>query len=136
MLRQRCAVGAVLLGALFVGAARADEAEVARALEKAGGTVRVDDKQPGKPVVTVILWGPRYKVEMLKDLKEFKSLQNLRIGGPWITDDGVKELRELPSLRLLEIRSPNVSDAALKELGEALPKLKISRASPGTGEIK
>jgi hypothetical protein len=64
-------------------------------------------------------------------LKELKALQKLRIGGPWITDDGVKQLRDIKTLQMLEIRSPKVSDAALKELQEALPKLKLRRASPG-----
>jgi hypothetical protein len=133
---RRLRWGAVLVLLSLAAATLADEAEVAKALEKAGGTVRVDDKQPDKPVVTVILWGPTFKGEMLKDLRQFKKLENLRIGGPWITDEGVKELKELKTLKLLEIRSPKVTDAGLKDLQEALPKLKITRASPGTGEIK
>src|SRR5262245_53539900 len=106
MLRQRVKLVAATIVALVVAAAigRADEAEVVKAIEKAGGQVRVDDKQPEKPVVTVILWGPGFKGEMLKDLKQLKSLQKLRIGGPWITDAGVKDLKELKNLQLLEIR--------------------------------
>src|SRR5262249_53157183 len=94
---------------------RSDAAEVAKALEKAGGEITRNDKQPDKPVVAVILWGPTFKAEMLKELKQFNSLQNLRIGGPWITDVGVKDLKDLKNLQLLEIRSPNVTDAALKD---------------------
>jgi hypothetical protein len=119
--------------ALLVLAAvgRADEAEAVKAIEKAGGKVMVDDAQPDKPVVTVILWGPGFKAEMLKDLKEFKSLQRLRIGGPWITEEGLKPLRELKGLQKLEVRSPNVTDAGLKEIQDALPDCKIRRAAPG-----
>src|SRR5262249_771413 len=102
-----------------------------KTLEKAGGKIIVDDKQAKKPVVGVILWGPSFKAELLPQLKELKSLEKLRIGGPWITDDGVKELKNVKNLQFLEIRSPKVTDAALKDLGEALPKLKLRRASPG-----
>ena len=114
----------------MVSAARSDEAEAVKTIEKAGGKITLDDKQPEKPAVAVIMWGPGFKVELLKDLKEMKSLQKLRIGGPWITDDGVKDLKELKNLQVLEIRSPKVTDAALKDLQESLPKLKIRRASP------
>jgi hypothetical protein len=110
---------------------RTDEVEAVKTLEKAGGKITVDDKLPEKPVVAVILWGPGFKAELLRELKELKSLQKLRMGGPWISDDGVKELKDLKSLQLLEIRSPKVTDAALKDLQDALPKLKIRRASPG-----
>jgi hypothetical protein len=124
-------VGAVLAVLTLAPVGRADEAEVVKAIKDAGGTVMVDDTKPDKPVVTVILWGPGYKVEMLKELKEFKSLTRLRIGGPWITDEGLKPVKELKSLQKLEVRSPNVTDAALKELQEALPDCKIRRAAPG-----
>ncbi len=91
---------------------RAGEAESAKVLEKAKATLIRDDEQAGKPVVIVIMWGPGYDGALLKELKEFKHLLALRIGGPWITDEGVKELREIKTLELLEIRSPKVSDAA------------------------
>lgn len=124
------AIGAAL-PLLILAVGRADEAGAVKSLAKAGGEILVDDKQADKPAVGVILWGPGFKVELLKELKELKSLQKLRIGGPWITDAGLKDLKEIKSLQILEVRSPKVTDAALKELQEALPKLKIRRASPG-----
>jgi hypothetical protein len=91
----------------------------------------LDDNKSDKLVIGVIMWGPGYKVELLKELKQLPDLQKLRIGGPWITNDGVKELHDLKSLQMLEIRSPNVSGDALKDLQTALPKLKFRRANPG-----
>src|SRR5262249_11292963 len=130
--QQAMALAGAILTLLFVvSVSRSDEAEVAKALEKAGGEITRNDKQPEKPVVAVILWGPTFKAEVLKDLKQLRSLQKLRIGGPWITHAGVKELKELKKLQLLEIRSPKVTDAALKDLQAALPKLKIRRAVRG-----
>ena len=125
------AVGSLVILLVLATLGRADEAAAVKAIEKAGGKITVDDKQPDKPVVAVIMWGPGFKVEILKELKELKSLQKLRIGGPWITDEGLKDLKEIKTLQLLEVRSPRVSDAGLKELKEALPNLKVRRASPG-----
>jgi hypothetical protein len=48
----------VLALAALYGAARADEAEAAKRVEKLGGTVTRDDRQPGGPVVKVTLGGP------------------------------------------------------------------------------
>jgi hypothetical protein len=131
-MRQHWRAGAGTL-ALVIAAAfgRADEATAVKALKSAGGQILVDDKQPQKPVVGVILWGARFKAAHLKELKDLKSLQKLRIGGPWITDEALKDLHEIKTLQILEVRSPRVSDAGLKKLKEALPKLKIKRASPG-----
>jgi hypothetical protein len=132
-MRQRwlASVGFVALLLMTTGPGRADEAASVKALEEAKATLLRDDQQPGKPVVGVIMWGAGYNGALLKELKELKTLQKLRIGGPWITDDGVKELRAVKTLQMLEIRSPKVSDGALKELQEALPKLKLRRANPG-----
>jgi hypothetical protein len=125
-------LGAGLAFLLMAGVlVRADEAESVKVLEKAKATILRDDQNGDKPVVGVIMWGAGYNGALLKELKELKNLQKLRIGGPWITDDGVKELREIKTLQMLEIRSPKVSDAALKDLQTALPKLKLRRASPG-----
>jgi hypothetical protein len=127
---QLCAgLSAFLLFATVL--VRADEAESIKVLEKAKATILRDDQQAAKPVVGVIMWGAGYDAGLLKELKELKTLQKLRIGGPWITDDGVKELRDIKTLQMLEICSPKVSDAALKDLQAALPKLKLRRANPG-----
>jgi hypothetical protein len=132
-MRHRWLVGVGVLAFLLSApaAGRADEAASVKVLEKAKATILVDDKKDDKPVIGVIMWGAGFNGDLLKELKEIKNLQKLRIGGPWITDDGVKQLREIKTLQMLEIRSPKVSDAALKELQEALPKLKLRRASPG-----
>jgi hypothetical protein len=133
MLRHRWLVGLVLVAFLLNATtfARADEAASIKTLEEAKATLIRDDQKPDKPVIGVIMWGAGFKHELLKELKEIKNLQKLRIGGPWITDDGVKELKELKNLQLLEIRSPKVSDDALKDLQTTLPKLKFRRAAPG-----
>src|SRR5262245_32602606 len=112
MIRGRSVVAAmgVLATLALLAVARADEAEALKTITKAGGKIMVDEKAPEKPAVAVIMWGPGFNVDLLKELKELKSLQKLRIGGPWITDAGLKNLAEIRTLQVLEIRSPKVTD--------------------------
>ena len=126
MRRSLCALAAVVI---LAGTARADEADVVRFVEQIRGTVKRDDKQPGKPVVTVSL--ARTDVTdtelkaLLKELKQLTTLNLEHCGA--VTDASVKELKELKQLTTLNLRSAKVTDAGVKELQEALPKCKISR---------
>ncbi|HKB37026.1 MAG TPA: hypothetical protein VKD72_11265, partial [Gemmataceae bacterium] len=134
MARQRGTVGAgVLLGLLVLAVAGCsgkpepekneqpgvkDEQSAVKAIEKLGGTVRVDAKRPGKPVVDVDLSGTTVAGAELKELKELKSLQGLRLGDTKVTDAGLKELKELKRLQELDLSITKVTDAGLKELKE------------------
>src|SRR5687767_2422757 len=108
MTRHQWFAGTGLLAVLLTAAALwgADEAPTIKLFEEAKATLVRADGKPDKPVVGVVMWGPGYGGGLLKELKEFKGLEKLRVGGPWVTDDGVKELREVKTLRMLEVRSP------------------------------
>jgi hypothetical protein len=74
MVRQRWLVGGVVLGLLVLTeASRGDEAAAIQAVEKLGGTVTVNDKQPGKLVVGVDLFRTKVTDAGLKELKELKQ---------------------------------------------------------------
>src|SRR3954453_18459345 len=70
-------VGAVMLLAYLSGAARADEADAVKAVEKLGGTPTRDDKLPGEPVTRVSLGNTRVTDAGLKELKDLKQLASL-----------------------------------------------------------
>src|SRR5262245_42652556 len=103
MIRQRGMVGTgVLVGLLaLAGTGRPDEATAVKAVEKVGGMVTRDDKQPGKPVVYVKLYDTKVTDERLKVLKELKSLQHLNLRRTEVSDAGLKVLKELKSLQTL-----------------------------------
>jgi internalin A len=135
------AVGALLLAAASL---RADDAEdqAERAIEKLGGKVVRDDKDPAKPVIQLDLANSKLTDEDLNQLAGLKRLQTLNLlnavqvteaglkelaalkelqtlhlwdcGGA--TDEGLKELAALKSLRQLFLAGANVSDAGLKHL--------------------
>jgi internalin A len=149
-MRNCCGVLAMVL--LLSGAARADEADAVKLVEKLGGTIKRDDKQPDKPVIEVSLVFTKETTDAdLKTLKELKQLKTLLITGPQVTDAGLKELKELKQLTQLDLLLDKMTDAGLKELKElkqltrldlsdtqmtdagvkdfqdALPKCKVSR---------
>ena len=81
----------------------ADEAEkkAAATVEKLGGKVERDDKDPAHPVMSVDLNGTK------------------------VTDAGLKELAGLKNLHHLDLRETSVTHAGVAELQKALPKLQI-----------
>jgi hypothetical protein len=98
--------------------AQADEEAAIKAIEKLGGQVYRDEKQPGKPVTQVDLNGTKVTDAGLKHLKELKELRSLDLSGTQVRDAGLKELKELKELRSLDLSDTEVRDAGLKELKE------------------
>jgi internalin A len=96
----------------------AEEAAAVRAVDKLGGRVSVDPKQPGKPVVGVDFGQTQVTDAALKELKAFKSLHTLRLYVARVTDAGLKELKELRSLQWLSLDLTGVTDEGLKDLKE------------------
>jgi len=101
---MRCSLGALAVVVILFGAARADEADAVKVVEKLGGKITRDDKQPGKPVVEVNLSVKKVTDADLKQLKEVKQLASLNLFGcKEVTDAGVKELKELKQLTSLTL---------------------------------
>src|SRR5688572_13762631 len=112
--------GAVAVLILCSGSpARADDAEdkAVAFVEKLGGTVTRDEKQPGKPVVSVNLRYRKVTDAGVKELAVFKNLTTLHLNRTGVTDAGVKELAPLTNLTTLYLSEcRGVTDAGLKEL--------------------
>src|SRR5262249_30185014 len=71
------------------------EAQAARFVEKAGGTITRDPKQKGNPVVVVNLSARKILDEDLNDLAGLTALQALDISFTPVTDAGLRELSQL-----------------------------------------
>src|SRR3954451_11386236 len=83
---------------------REDRPEYERAIARirwAGGSVERDENAPGKPVLTVLLDGPRVTNEDLGHLASLVELQRLSLRETFITDDGLAHLKGLTQLRWL-----------------------------------
>src|SRR5262249_15191187 len=78
----------------------ADDAEAAaKAVEKLGGKVTLDDKDAARPIVGVDLSFTDLADKGLKDLAALQRLQTLNLGGTKITAVGLKELAPLKMLQ-------------------------------------
>ena len=101
---MRRSLGALAAVVILTGAVRADEADAIKLVERLGGKIKRDDKQPGKPVVEVNLSVKKVTDADLKQLKELKQLASLNLFGcREVTDAGVKELKELKQLTSLTL---------------------------------
>ncbi len=110
---------AIGIAVLLAGSAYpADDAEdkAVKFVENLKGKVIRDDKQPGKPVVTVRLFAAKVKDADLKELAAFKTLTTLDLSYTKVTDVGLKALAAFKNLTTLNIDETEVGDAGLKEL--------------------
>ena len=99
---MRWSPGAMLAVVVLCGPTRADEAASVRMVEKLGGKVTRDDKQPDKPVIGVSLAGTTVTDAGLKELKELKGLKSLSLVGTRVTEEEVTGLQKaLPDCRIL-----------------------------------
>jgi hypothetical protein len=97
---------------------RADDAEdkAVKFVEKLGGQVFRDNKQPGKPVVHVGLAGAKITAAEMKELAAFKNLATLAMPGATVASGGFKELAPLKNLTKLILYGSPVADEGLKEI--------------------
>ncbi len=110
-----------------------DKDQAIAMIQKVGGSVTLDEKAPGKPVVGVNLSQSYVKDAGLKELAALKGLQSLNLSGTAVTDAGLKELAALKGLQTLNLSEClGVTDAGLKELAalKGLQTLNLSEC-PG-----
>ena len=125
----------LLLAPIFCWAAepKTDQARAIAEIEKLGGKVTVDEKSPGKPVISVDLNAcsvrdtglhclradrlrkPDLSIgditdDLLVQLEGLTQLQVLALGGNHITDAGLKPLRGLTQLRELHLQGTRTTD--------------------------
>jgi hypothetical protein len=124
---------ALSLAPIFCGAAEPnpDQARVIAEIRRFRGTVTVDEKKSGRPVIAVkfngIGPGPDNAFPLTDDglaiLKRLTQLQSLNLwNNIQITDAGLKHLEGLTSLQSLNLYGTDMTDAGLEHL-EGLIKL-------------
>ena len=90
---MRRSIGAMLAVVILSGVARADEDAAVKFVDKLGGRIIRDDKQPGEPVIEVRLYEANLTDADLKELKELKQLTELNLSFTRVTDAGLMELK-------------------------------------------
>ena len=108
------ALGAFLLAA---SAARADQAEHIKAIEKHGGKVRIINIRGG--VVFIDLNKCKTADDAVGDLGSLKSaLESLDLTGSNFSDRGMKQLKDCEVLRGLSLNESKATDAGIQELND------------------
>ena len=89
---------------------------VLAAIEKLGGSVGFDEKNPDKPVVDVELSGSKATDASLIHLRGLTRLQRLNLNATKVSDVGLEQLQNLASLKYLMLSGTMVTDAGLVHL--------------------
>ena len=110
-----------LLGTLLTSAAAADLPEelaaALEAIERKGGTVRLDAKRDQRPPIEINLDGARDGNRVLEQVKLFPTVEIVRMDGSQVNDKGILEhLPVMINLRSLSLGGDRFSDAGLKSL--------------------
>jgi hypothetical protein len=119
--RSRVVLAALLAGAVIGSRAPAQEPQAGpeqaiAEIQKAGGKVERDEKDPGKPVVVVNFATTPAADDALANLKGFDKLQKLTLNGTKITDAGLEHLKGLTGLQKLYLVDTAITDAGLERL--------------------
>ena len=87
---------ALLVPTVLCGCAAKPQTEQDKAaaeIKRLGGHVGFDEKNPGRPVVSVQLSGSRVKDDCLRHLKGLTGLQTLNLERTQVTDAGLERLQ-------------------------------------------
>lgn len=134
-----------------------DQEAIVSLISALGGSVQVDEKIPGKPVIGVslgrtVLGGsvgfrgrfdrtPEVTGPALGRLKELTHLQSLSLAGSEVTDAGLAHVKGLTRLTTLNLSHTKISDVGLEHLKtlEKLSHLYLDKtlvAGPGLAHLK
>jgi Leucine Rich repeat len=91
--------------------------------EKFGGTVQIDEQQPGRPVVILDLSFKEVTDAELAELKTFAQLEELYLIQTKITDASLAKVNGFANLRTLDLGRTQVTDKGIAHL-EGLSNLK------------
>jgi hypothetical protein len=94
----------------------AGEAKAVAEITKMHGGFAVDDKGPGKPVITVYLASSEVTDSSLAHLKGLTRLEELNLSETRISDTGLEHLKGLSQLQQLNLSGTRITDAGLKHL--------------------
>ena len=82
-------------------------------VKELGGSIIVDEKTPGKPVVGLSLCGRQVSDVELQQLNDLRDLRSLTLEHTRVSAAGLDLLRSFPKLQSLELTRTPVTDSAL-----------------------
>ena len=86
-------------------------------VEKLGGHVKLDEKQPSAPLIEIDLHQTRTRDADLEMLRGLATLRTLNLFGTSISDAGLTHVAGLTKLEKLHLNNTSITDAGLPHLG-------------------
>ncbi len=109
---------------------RTGQGKAVAKVNKLGGRVTIDEKDPDKPVIGIDLTATLITDAGLDGLKALTRLQRLALGGTRVTDTRLERLKTFARLRKLDLRDTRITDAGWRtSRRDRLAELRLS----GTG---
>jgi hypothetical protein len=87
-------------------------------LESRGAHIERDRKQPGEPVIGVVMAGLNVKVDDIIQLKAFTKLEKLNLSHTNVNVTAIDYIAEMQSLRSLDLNMANIGDGVTGLLGQ------------------
>jgi hypothetical protein len=119
------AVVALVTGFTGRGLSAAENTPAEKAIteiEKLGGRITRDEKNPGRPVIALMISNAKFTDAELLLVKRLPQIQRLSLLGTQVTDAGLKHLKGFTQLQRLRLWDSKITDSGLADL-TGLPQL-------------
>jgi internalin A len=90
-----------------------EQAKAVAEIQKLGGKVTMDEKNPDKPITSVYLAKSKVSDAGLERLERLTRLQSLILSNTNVTDTGLVHLKGLTQLQTLHLSGTKITDAGL-----------------------
>jgi hypothetical protein len=94
-----------------------DQGQIIAYLQRRGAHIDQDRKQPGEPVIGVILAGQNVTIDDIIRLKDFPRLEKLNLSHTNVNAAAIDYIAEMKSLRSLDLNQADIGDGVTGQLG-------------------
>jgi hypothetical protein len=95
-----------------------DPGEAIAYLQKRGAHIQRDKKQPGEPVIGVVMAGLNVNVDDMIQIRTFPNLEKLNLSHTNVNVTAIDYISEMRSLRQLNLNQANIGDGVTALLGQ------------------
>lgn len=115
-----------------------EEEKLVAALKKLGVGAYPPEKQPGKPIQSVVISNPKITNALARDIKQFKDLERFTVLKGGITEDFFTELQGCEKMQMIHTRYVTFTEKGIRRLAEfkALTNLRLGDANISDDALK
>jgi len=95
-----------------------DQAPAIAYLQRRGAHIEQDKKQPGEPVIGIVMAGLNVNVDDIIQMKAFTKLEKLNLSHTNVNVTAIDYIADMKSLRWLDLNTANIGDGVTGLLGQ------------------